>query len=63
MNERKRQCVAVPKQKARHGRFVSGRSEIAWVKLIHLHRPLAVAKPASMKDRLPSFATVPIANL
>ena len=27
------------------------------------HRALAVVKVASMKDRLPSFATVPIANL
>lgn len=60
-NERTRQCSAVPEQKAGHGRFVSGRSYIARVGLVH--RALAVVKSASMKDRLPSFATVPIANL
>ena len=37
------------------------RPDIAWVGLVH--RALAVVKPDSMKDRLPSFATVPIANL
>jgi hypothetical protein len=41
-------------------RFVSGRPDVARVLV---HRALTVAKSASIKDLLPSFATVPIANV
>jgi len=45
---------------AGHGRFV--RANLTFSDGL-VHRALAVVKLPSMKDRLPSFATVPIANL
>ena len=61
ISDRKRRRFAVPAQKARHRRFVEDGIEVSGVDLVLC--ALAVAKPAWMKDRLPSFAMVPIANV